>query len=520
MAKKPLKPFITPEAEATERAIDYAASASLLYEADIEKAEIRYHSKYVIISDDFLGSNGKFAMLIDKEFAKKAPNDSYLKIAKAMNMDKEAILKKAASKKGRKELDEMGLLISDMSASKARSEYVNSEIKKIDDTYFEPKVTAVAAREKYYNDKKEAFESEDLKEKLELENKLRHAIETAFEQLKTNTFKHQNWKEEDPPVRWEDRDFPDQTKALRTVAMLVADEVLNTVYPNETVKREKQGKANKKLSKSFAEPADLPGAVLYYQQHQSIDLYKIVSHKREILKSPPPKESPEKYTLFFKKHTHEMIEKTNIKTSIHQSVSVEKFNEICGTLEGEIKNYKGKENTMHDFHEGKIECAPEKDRQSSKKYEMNRVDELTQKKESILELQHFPDKIDILLTDAKTEDESLFLMVLSAKAVLDGLQRKEFNIEDCEHKPEAALKLYLIGLHLGLKPAFNQETLKAINDSHQKLHFPNRGELLFKDVYREATEAANRNDSDKIKSFIASLQVKVVEKNQPVSRSR
>lgn len=85
-----------------------------------------------------------------------------------------------------------------------------------------------------------------------------------------------------------------------------------------------------------------------------------------------------------------------------------------------------------------------------------------------------PGKIDFVLGDANDRDKSIFLMVLSAKEVLETMGRKQFNIEHCETNPEVAIKMYLIGKTLGLEPSFKDaagQTLNAIRNSSLPMKF-------------------------------------------------
>ncbi len=138
-------------------------------------------------------------------------------------------------------------------------------------------------------------------------------------------------------------------------------------------------------------------------------------------------------------------------------------------------------------------------------------------------------KIDIILTDPQQKDESLVLMVASAKKVLEDRRvprnrekgKWKFNIENCENKPELALKLYLQGLSLGLQPQFKDEhndnaTLQGMlayegkkvkytgDDLSLKEKYED-GELSFKDVYEEAQ--SGRLKGDELKQYINALAV-------------
>ncbi len=68
-------------------------------------------------------------------------------------------------------------------------------------------------------------------------------------------------------------------------------------------------------------------------------------------------------------------------------------------------------------------------------------------------------KIDITLIDPELKDDSIYLMMIAVKNTLESLGRTNgvFNIENCENKPDIALKMYVIGKSLGLEPQFKDK---------------------------------------------------------------
>lgn len=179
-------------------------------------------------------------------------------------------------------------------------------------------------------------------------------------------------------------------------------------------------------------------------------------------------------------------------------ITPDKFKAICGGLQ--IKNFEVKE---------KIE----KSNQNQNVYHIYKGNAET----PIVKLSHVPehDKIDIVLTDkSKDQDEGLFLMVVSAKKMLEELGETQFNIEHCEDKPETALKLYLIGKSLGLEPVFKDKpgqvgkTEKSIEASKLKLksgNGENAEEKTLGGIYQEAKAAKTKQEFIDLKKQIGLL---------------
>ena len=68
------------------------------------------------------------------------------------------------------------------------------------------------------------------------------------------------------------------------------------------------------------------------------------------------------------------------------------------------------------------------------------------------------EKLDI---EGELDDKACLMMVLSAR---DLSKSKKFNIDNCEERPETAMKLFLFGKILGLTPIIDEKTNKAIID--------------------------------------------------------
>ena len=68
------------------------------------------------------------------------------------------------------------------------------------------------------------------------------------------------------------------------------------------------------------------------------------------------------------------------------------------------------------------------------------------------------EKLDI---EGELDDKACLMMVLSAR---DLSKSKKFNIDNCEERPETAMKLFLFGKILGLTPIIDENTNKAIID--------------------------------------------------------
>ncbi|MGD0466288.1 MAG: hypothetical protein ABSA84_06290 [Gammaproteobacteria bacterium] len=79
--------------------------------------------------------------------------------------------------------------------------------------------------------------------------------------------------------------------------------------------------------------------------------------------------------------------------------------------------------------------------------------------------------------EGELDDKACFMMVMSAR---DLSKSKKFTIDNCEHRPETAMKLFIIGKILGLTPVVDDKTNEVI-----KHYMPGSSSLLtsFKECY-------------------------------------
>lgn len=341
-------------------------------------------------------------------------------------------------------------------------------------------------------------------------------------------------------AKWATLPLPDKRRMIMEKLQEVAEKELDELYPNHNTPKYIAAH-QKKNEKNESVPLEdttqrLPGAVAFALNPQ--DLLSIIVNRREggfeeeeaMPAVPPPQPSglhPELEVdtndtakkkpmlsidnkgmrFFFTEEFSKALEKEDkVTISIATNISPDKFRDVCLGMQTNIQKYNDANTNKAVFQN--IECKAHPS--ASNSFQIMRDNE------SLVEMVHTPagkdkagkhqtGKIDFVLTDPKQQDESLLLMVVSAKNALEKLGKSKFNIENCEDNPETAAKLYLTGLSLGLQPQFkdaNGETMKAIKDCPMKITIDDR-ELSLEQVLTEAQTLKG----DELKKYMKALEV-------------
>jgi|GEM_PF-1353434 hypothetical protein len=118
-------------------------------------------------------------------------------------------------------------------------------------------------------------------------------------------------------------------------------------------------------------------------------------------------------------------------------------------------------------------------------------------------------KIDsVKLNDeGELDDKACFMMVMSAR---DLSKSKKFTIDNCEHRPETAMKLFIIGKILGLTPVVDDKTNEVI-----KHYMPGSSSLLtsFKECYIKVREEPGLSNEEILRFIRNDPQHKTTKKS-------
>ena len=344
-------------------------------------------------------------------------------------------------------------------------------------------------------------------------------------------------KEAFQKIKSEESDVIKKTQKMRQAADKIVEEILNKRYPNHNDPKYIQERKNKGLPDEPREQR-LPGAIGYALNPVDIQLSNAIMQRREngvedeeeilplshrpkpeiVIENQVPRISidhPIKKLFFFTRAFSKALEKEQgVKISLPANVSLQDFKAICSSMQNNINQYSqgGEEQQVFSG----IVCKESKGH--------NNAYEIASENKPLIEIAHFspekdntgklsPGKIEFLLKDPEQKDESLLLMVVSAKNMLEKLGSKELNIEGCENNPEIAVKLYLAGLSLGLLPKFkdgNGKTLKSIQNSEKTLSIDGKQISLM-----NAIENADRlrDNPEGLKKYMDALEINPIVTN-------
>jgi len=109
--------------------------------------------------------------------------------------------------------------------------------------------------------------------------------------------------------------------------------------------------------------------------------------------------------------------------------------------------------------------------------------------------------------EGELDDKACFMMVMSAR---DLSKSKKFTIDNCEHRPETAMKLFIIGKILGLTPVVDDKTNEVI-----KHYMPGSSSLLtsFKECYIKVREEPGLSNEEILRFIRNDPQHKTTKKS-------
>ncbi len=210
----------------------------------------------------------------------------------------------------------------------------------------------------------------------------------------------------------------------------------------------------------------------------------------------------EVWRLFIEKGVAENI----ARAENYQGIALD----VTNTPKEQFKSFKTNLETIISREKSKGSASSFKDL-SVKMDESNTSASVQRDNKDLLTLKHDPEKLRITLADPEMKDDGLYLMVVAAKAARANSSDQTFHIKNCENKPDIALKLYLIGLSLGMKPEFRDkpgqegQTLKSIQTDQEITLRIDGSEKKLKDVYSEANK--NTSNPAEINNLIKNLEI-------------